>query len=121
MKNEEKKQVVVLKNHVMTDEEWNRLAYKNRLERSRGILKKQKNIELMELLGYQSVFKYCEGEELIKSLQEIANLYLPSWIVNTEEVYKSLVYAFTYGAVCGVRHERKRRKEKANRAKGGAF
>ena len=71
--------------------------------------------ELLKLLEHQSIFKYGEETELIKGLGEIADFYLPSWIVGTEEVCKSLVYAFLYGAMTGVRHERKKRKEKACR------
>ena len=82
---------------------------------------KKERTELMKLLGYQSVFTYCEGNEPIKSLQEIANRYLPSWLAKSNEVCMAITYALTYGAICGVRYERKKRKEKANRAKGGAF
>ena len=81
----------------------------------------KKKTELLELLGNRSLFDYGEEKEILDGLGQIEEYFMPKWFVGRNETFKSLVYAFLYGAMMGIRHERKKRKEKANRAKGGAF
>lgn len=81
----------------------------------------KKKTELLKLLGEQCFFDYGDGDELNQGLREIAEYHLPEYLVKSNMLYMSLVHAFLYGAIMGIRHERKMHKEKANRAKGGAF
>ena len=81
----------------------------------------KRKTKLLQLIGHQCYFEYGDGDELNEGLREIAECHLPEYIVNSNGLYMSLVHAFLYGAIMGVRHERRKRKEKANKAKGGAF
>lgn len=81
----------------------------------------KKKTELLELIGHQCFFEYGDSDELNKGLREIAEYNKLDWFVRCDRTHMTLVHAFLYGAIMGIRHERKKRKEKANRAKGGAF
>ena len=76
----------------------------------------KKKTELLQLIGHQCFFEYGDGDELNKGLREIAEYNLPDWLVSCNGTYMALVHAFLYGAMMGIRHERKKRKEKANKS-----
>lgn len=82
----------------------------------------KRKTELMQLIGHQCFFDYEKNGETIKGLEEIMEYNeIPEILTKFSPFQMSLVHAFLYGAMMGIRHERKKRKEKANRAKGGAF
>lgn len=81
----------------------------------------KRRTELLQLIGHQCYFDYGDGDEVNKGIREIAEYHLPEYVIKSNEIYMMLVHAFLYGAIMGIRHERRKRKEKANRAKGGAF
>lgn len=75
----------------------------------------KKKTELLELLGNRSLFDYGEERELIDELKGITKYYLPEHLVYHKGIFETVQNAFKYGAIMGIRHERKMRKEKANR------
>lgn len=82
-------------------------------------LEKTKETALMKQIRNQCVFDY--GNNILPDLHKIAEHDLPGWLVKQNEICMVLVHAFLYGAMMGIKHERAKRKEKANKAKGGAF
>lgn len=78
--------------------------------------KKKEKTELLQLLGHQCFFEYEEKDEkTIKGLREIAEYYFPEWLVSYNGTCMALVNAFLYGTIMGIRSERKKRKEKADK------
>ena len=75
----------------------------------------KKKSELLKILGEQCFGDYGEETEIIGGLKEIAKFNLPEWIVGYDGTCMALIHAFSYGAMMGIRHERKKRKEKANK------
>ena len=76
----------------------------------------KKKTEFIQLIGHQCFFEYGDGDELNKGLREIAGYNLPDWLAKCDRTYAALVHAFLYGAMMGIRHERKKRKEKVNKS-----
>jgi len=75
----------------------------------------KKRTELLKILGEQCFGNYGEETEIIGGLKEIAKFDLPEWIVGYDGAHMALIHAFLYGAMMGIRYERKKRKEKANK------
>lgn len=71
-------------------------------------MKKEKT-ELLKLLEHQCFYDYVEDEET-NGLREIAEYHLPEYLVKNSKIFMSLIYAFMYGAIMGIRHEKKRRR-----------
>lgn len=77
----------------------------------------KKKTELMQLIGHQCFMDYEENGETIKGLEEIMEYNeVPEILTKYSPFQMSLIHAFLYGTIMGIQHERKKRKEKANRA-----
>lgn len=72
-------------------------------------MKKEKT-ELLQVLQNQSIGAYGDCDEIVTELRGIANNFMPDAIARTTRICKSMMFAFMYGAMMGIRHERKRRR-----------